>query len=400
MQSVKWIVAAAMMISALGCSSMRAPAVKTDMKDPCYFLSMKQKGQLIGKGQIEDHVGTWYDIWIVPGYVWPARRVKTYVNKAGQSFAEYGQATKYQTLFETSGDFFDWAYDDTLKEFTIKGVPRAWRKYWSAAEKRTEKRVFGWWFAYPWAVLEGTVDTIIRIPVGLGGAAVGTAIGAVGVPAYYMVDSAVVGTWHLGMNAILLPAVGATWNTLIAPPLSLVGQKPAPSRVDGFWVTQLSKDELVSDPPPDRPVRAEDIKALAEWGHVLLVKGRPYEEKSKALAQKALSEIARINRAWEESEKTIREEEKAAVYPMLPDESQKKAMDALKGLRFDSECSLRSENEIRQYLANRLRLSPDEVNRAMALLSLYPPPKVISGKPVRSKTDPLLRSIDIIETME
>jgi len=395
MQSVKWVVIAVMMMFAIGCSSMGTPAVETNMKESGYFLSMKQKGQLIGKGQIEDSEGIWYDVWIVPGYVGPAKRVKTYVGKAGESFAEYGQAKKYQSLLKTSGDVFGWAYDDALKEFTIKGVPGAWRKYWTAAEKRTEKRVFGWWFAYPWAVLEGTVDTLIRIPVGLCGSAGGAAVAAVGVPAYYMVDSAAVGTWHLGVDAIFLPAVGATWNTLIAPPLSLAGQKPASSRVDGFWVTQLPKEGEATGPVPEVSVSDEEIKVIAEWGHVLLEKSRPYEEKSEDLFQKTQEEMTRINEAWKESEKAIRAEEKAAVSSMAPNGAQKKAMEALKERQ-----TVQTQDEIKTYLAERLQLSPDEVTRVMTLLSLDPPEKETTGKPVRSKADPVLRSIDIIETME
>lgn len=395
MQSVKWVVISVMMIFATGCSSMGTPAVETDVTESGYFLSMKQKGQLIGKGQIEDSEGLWYDVWIVPGYVGPAKRVKTYVGKAGESFAEYGQAAKYQSLFKTSGDVFGWAYDDALKEFTIKGVPGAWRKYWTAAEKRTEKRVFGWWFAYPWAVLEGTVDTLIRVPVGLCGSVGGAAVAAVGVPAYYMVDSAAVGTWHLGVDAIFLPAVGATWNTLIAPPLSLAGQKPAPSRVDGFWVTQLPQEGEVPDPIPEGAVSDEEIKAIAEWGHVLLVKSRPYEEKSRDLLQKTQAEMTRINEVWKETEKAIRAEEKAAVSSMVPDGAQKKAMDALKDRQ-----ALQAQDEIKTYLLERLQLSPDEVTRVMALLSLYTPEKEPFVKQARSKTDPVFRSIDIIEAME
>lgn len=59
-----------------------------------YFLSLSQKGQLIGTGTIRDKAGNVYDVHVVPGYVDPAQRMSKYAARSGHCFAEYGSKRK------------------------------------------------------------------------------------------------------------------------------------------------------------------------------------------------------------------------------------------------------------------------------------------------------------------
>jgi len=219
-------------------------APQTSSHDPGYFLSWEQKGQLIWRGRMQDSAGSWYDIWIVPGYVDPARQCRVNTRKAGDDFSEYLHKKKYLDLAEASGDAFDWAYDDCLMDFAVRGSKKVWSESWSAAGKRTRQRVFGWWLAYPWAVLESTVSTVVRVPLGAAGTVLGSAWGGAVVPVYYGVNSTVKGTLRFGVRAVALPAAGCLWNTAAGPVMALAGQKPALSRVDGFWVKQLSEGDF------------------------------------------------------------------------------------------------------------------------------------------------------------
>jgi len=69
-----------------------------------FFLSLRQKGQLIWLGRIQDTFGNEYDIWIVPGYVVPAQRMAKYMGRTGDNFAEYVGREKYHDIRQQSGD--------------------------------------------------------------------------------------------------------------------------------------------------------------------------------------------------------------------------------------------------------------------------------------------------------
>lgn len=263
-----------------GCATTQPKAENTSA-DYGYFLSFKQKGQLIGQGRIQDARENWYDVWIVPGYAPPMARAGKYMGKAGDAFAEYGGAKKYHDLARASSEAFEWAYDECLDEFIGRDLPRAWGRYWRQARERTKKRVFGWWFAYPWAAVESTVDPLVRVPLGVCGAAIGTIGGGVVVPTGYMLNSTAVGTWHFTANGVAVPAVACSWNTVIAPPMALVGQKPAPSRVDGFWVTLVSPNDYARQERAKKQLSDEELLTLVQWGKVLLKECKPFEEQRK-----------------------------------------------------------------------------------------------------------------------
>jgi len=383
-----------------GCATMTPSHVDAKMDDPGYFLSLKQKGQLIGTGRIQDAQGIWYDVWIVPGYLQPARRTKTYLARTWHDLAEYVQPRKYHDLSDASGDAFEWAYDDCLTDFTVKGVPRAWGRYWSAANRRTSQKVFGWWLAYPWAFLESTVDTVVRVPVGLTGTVLGTVWGVAVVPGYYAVNSAAVGTWHFAVDAVLLPAVGCTWNTVIAPPMAMVGQKPAPSRVDGFWVKSLTAEDVQTASTLDTPINPKDIEALAVWGRLLLATNQPYEDRRQALRKQTQAEREAINRKAQQAEADIWSGEQGAIRAMVPDPSQHETIEYLRSRGFDSTRISKTARDIRRYLGDRKELLPAEINRILDLLTRYPPLTVINQTSLRPKTDPVERSIEVIKDIQ
>ena len=77
-------------------------------------------------------------------------------------------------------------------------------------------------------------------------------------PGYHLVDSTVRAAWHLGVDTVAIPAAGYAWNTAVAPPMALVGQKPAPQRADGFWVRMVTPGEIRRAEMDDLPVRPAD----------------------------------------------------------------------------------------------------------------------------------------------
>ena len=380
----------------MGCSTTPSGAGNSKAADEGYFLSWEQKGQLLGSGRIKDADGIWYDVWVVPGYNQSTDATIKYLKRTGSDFGEYFGSKKYSDLADTSWDMYCFGYDDCLYDFTIKGLPKAWGKYWSTAEERTSKRVFGWWFAYPWALMESTVDPVVRIPLGLGGTALGTVLGTAVVPGYYAVDSAVVGTWHFTVNTVLLPTVACTWNTIIAPPMSLVGQKPAPSRTDGFWVTQL-KPEDVRPPAVEEPIIPEDLEALAIWGRLLLDASQPFEVQLKSLRKQTQAEHDQINRKARKEEDTIQNQKQQAIGTLIADPVQQKPLDYLRSRNFDSKRTSKATEKLRQHFTDQKELTPEEINQALYLLKQYSPASTPKQQPVRPKTDPLQHSADVID---
>jgi len=373
--------------------------VEPQPDDPGYFLSLKQKGELIWTGRMQDSSGNWYDIWIVPGYVDPARQCRINTVKAGRDFAEYGHKKKYSDLGEASGDAFEWAFDDCLMNFALKGSKNAWSESWTEAGKRTKQRVFGWWLAYPWAGLEATVSTVVRVPVGAAGTVLGTVWGGGVVPVYYGANSTVKGTLRFGVNAVVLPASACLWNTAAAPVMALVGQKPASSRVDGFWVQQLSEEELETALQSQELPSREELEALAKWGGVLVTTSTPFQEKRKELQAQMARDYAELSRKLRQMEKALSEQEKQALESVAGDSTVAESFSLLNERGYDSRKVTRAARDLRTFLEREGNLSGSEINQVIRLLRTHPPASVTNAV-LRIKTDPLDSSINAVENIK
>ncbi|MDA0577890.1 MAG: hypothetical protein O3B24_07315 [Verrucomicrobia bacterium] len=363
--------------------------------DPGYFLSWQQKQDLLWQGRMQDAAGTWYDVWLCPGYVPPARYAREHLVEAGGSFHEYIEADKYRSLKNGSQACFEWALEDCGLDFTVQGIPRAWGRHFSVASERTERRIFGWWMAYPWAFLESTVETAFRAVVGTVGTAGGLASGAVVVPAYHALDSAVVGVWNLGVNTVVIPAVGVGWNTIIGPPLALAGQKPSADRVDGFWVTIVDPERA----PARRVLSREEVQQLAEWGILLRDATEPLAQKRDAINRNADARIAQLSgeiQATRVEAKQQRNElaqaERAAIQQSAA--PQGASTDALQQLARQSS-NRDNVAEIRRYLKGR-NVSDEDTQRILELLWTSQAVSPAVPAQVRPKTDPLQRSLEVM----
>ena len=363
--------------------------------DPGYFLSWQQKKDLMRLGRIQDSAGTWYDVWICPGYSPPARYAKAHLMEAGRDFHEYIEANKYQSLKAGSKACFNWALQECGLGFTVRGIPRAWGRYFSVAHERTKRRVFGWWLAYPWALMESTVESAFRGALGAAGTAGGIASGLAVVPAYHALDSAVAGTWNLGVNTFALPIAGVAWNTAVSPPLALVGQKPSQSRVDGFWVTIVDSGRV----PIARPPSPEDAALLSQWGLLLLRETQPFEKERQAIDQKANAQEQEYQRALQaarndaERQRTRLQTEECTRIQLAMSTNAWIAtvLEQQPDLRYDWTCN----TDISRHLQKQ-GVSVDDIQRILDLLRTYQSPHALAPSSIRSKTDPLRRGVEVI----
>ncbi len=233
-------------------------AVAATAADEEYFLDGAQKKELLLYGTITGRDQAQYNIWLVPGYVPPARHVPKGWRAAGKDLQEYGKPAYYRAAREIAVKTMLYGRHDILGEFTVDGTRKAWRDAASAANRRVQKRVFGWWLAWPWAVVEASTISAVRVGLGVPGGIGVWGAGALGVPAGALVAPAAMAVGHAGGEGVALPVAGAAWNTLVAPPLALAGQQPAPERADGWWMKRLR------DPAED-DMRARVAAWQAGW---------------------------------------------------------------------------------------------------------------------------------------
>lgn len=361
-------------------------------QDEGYFLSLRQKGQLLMEGSIQDAEGAWYDVWIAPGYAPPTRFGRRYLVKTGEDLAEYGSPEKYLTLRRQSHDAFEWAYEDSLVEFTLQGTPKAWRENFAQARARTERRVFGWWFSYPWATFCSIADNAFRIPVGLTGSVLGNAAGAVGIPAYHLTDSTIKGVWHFGTGVVLVPTAGYAWNTVISPPLALVGQKPAPERVDGYWVTRLDPEAQQRAIEAERPLTQQQVEALAAWGRQLLVDLGPYQERQRAIDRRTAEEVNAINRKAAAERTAVTEEMRHHLRNLIAEPERQEQLAGLRSGSADPQRNAEWLDRTREQLTAQGGLAPQQVLQIMELLREYQQ-EGGAELALRPKTDPLQQTL-------
>jgi hypothetical protein len=177
--------------------------------------------------------------------------------------------------------------------------------------------------------------------------------------------------------------------------MSLVGQKPAPSRTDGFWVKQID-DPSISE----EPIMPKDIETLAAWGRLLLSASQPFEVQRQSLQKQTQAEHDAINTKSDQAQTAIRRKEKESFHSIAEDPAQKETLDYLRSRSFDSKRTIKATGDVRRHLEAQKQLSSAEINRIMSLLTRYPPSATTNQPPLRPKTDPLIHSVDVIKKME
>lgn len=367
------------------------------IEDDGYFLSFSQKGQLIWRGQILGDDGNWYNIRMVPGYVAPSRHAWEGWGDSAESFGEYFESRKYKDMADASGDAYEWAFDKCINKFIIKGVPNAWFDYFGAAGNKVEKRIFGWPMAYPVAVFQTFVDNMFRVTAGFTGCALGATAGTVIVPGYYMMDSACKGGYYFIGPGMILPISGYTWNTMIAPPLAVIGQKPSETRVDGYWVTKISQAEFEAK---SRALMEEDIAAIAEWGKMLSQNlGKYGEERVKA----ELECNRKVKEAYEVSNKRkeqLNKDEADEYRKTLDLPGNSELLSKLKGIGFSNYIINENYAKVKKALMDK-KMSDEQATKACELLRRYSRPEYRHRKTgSKDKTDPVTESIEVLKNTE
>jgi hypothetical protein len=372
-----WCSALLVLVALLSAGVLTAGPVDPP-EDEGYFLSPKQKGQLIWWGRVQDDVGRWYDVWICPGYTVPTTYGWEHLKESGRQFHKYFEAKKYKDLSDNSMHCFEWAFRDCVGNFVLRGVPKAWDRYLKRAAERRQRRVFGSSLAYPWAVVEGASDTLFRGTGGLCGMLLGSAAGTTVVPAWYLLDSAAAGTAILVGQGLVLPVSGYAWNTLASPVLALAGgPRPAPSRADGFWVRivdEQGRRRAKLDP--------EEVSAAVAWGVLMLTEVQPSLDQGESLAKETEQKISGMRQQATREQRRLQDEADRRAAQFRDSSGHPAAPLAL---------IERYREQITEALRRDGTIPAQDIPKVMDLIRRYPPP-LPPPAPQPAKTGPARRA--------
>lgn len=354
-----------------------------------YFLTAQQKQELVLRGQLYDEQQRLYDIWIVPGYVVPLNHVEKGWRNASAALKPYGQAEFYRDIKKYSNNTWRYGNKEILRQYTFTGTKKAWKTDMATASQRTQKRVFGWWLAYPWGIFEATTESVFRL-------ATGVPVGVAVVASAYTLVPVISMTWPVIESAgfatiqgAAYPLAASAWNTVIAPPLALLGQQPAPQRADGFWMKQVD---------------APNLQALADvviaWQRQL-VRNSPNNETLATKDKKA--QIQQLYQQIKELEQQVKQDEKQQQSQqisqlLLVAQQQKPQLEAelqSKGLSLAMLARNRQAIKVKMSVLN---LSFEDLDKLLDVLLLVDgTPQNVPERPSDNKTDPLQRSLDILQ---
>lgn len=353
-----------------------------------YFLNATQKKELLLRGQLHDEQQRLYDIWIVPGYVVPLTHIKKGWRNAGESLQPYGEATFYSDIKKYSNNTWRYGHKDILQLYTFTGTKKAWKTDMATASQRTQKRVFGWWLAYPWGVFEATTESVFRLATGI---PVGVAVAASAytlVPVISMTWPVLESAGFASIQGTAYPLVASTWNTIIAPPLALLGQQPAPQRADGFWMKQV-----------DEP----NLQALADvvikWQRQLDINNAPNETLATKDKKVQIQQLYQQIRLLEQQVKQDEQEQQSQKISqlLLAAQQQKPQLEAELQSKGLSLVMLARNRQTIKAKMSVLNLSFENVDKLLDILLVDVVPQSLPERSLNDKTDPLQRSLDILK---
>jgi hypothetical protein len=347
-----------------------------------YFLTLPQKKELILAGQMHDEQQRLYDVWIVTGYVQPAKHIKQGWQKAGESLKDYGHPMLYNDIDKYSNNTWHYGTQDILQQYTFEDSSKAWQTSMATAKKRTQQRVFGWWLAYPWGVFEASVESVLRVATGL---PVGVAVAASAytvVPVITFVWPSVESVGYATIEGTAYPLVASAWNTVIAPPLAFLGQQPAPERADGFWMKQV-----------DDPSLQAVADVMRDWQQQLLASQTPIALSKAQIQLKNLREQVQLLEQQLQVEEAQQKQQRveALLTQAQLQKTQLAASLASKGLSL--EMVARNRQALKLKLSD-LGLSYENLDKLLDVLTASAPNEL--ERQTDDKTDPLQRSLDIM----
>ena len=357
-----------------------------------YFMNSKQKIELLkyGRVTIEQEL---FNILICPGYLPPIESSFKNYKQSKTNLGEYFHQKKYTDCKKNMKKSYKFAFKECLKEFTVEGAGKSWRKKFSKANIRVDKKVVGYLFAYPWALFTSVVDNVVRIPIGISGVAVGTTWATIIVPAHYSTNSLIKATWNFTFEGTFIPATQLVWNTGVTLPIALFSQRPSTERSDNFWVQHIANvnNDYIYAPEKVTNILWENVEDLDK-------KLKNYQSNNSQTAKidAKIDSLKNVLKELRAEKKEIEEQNKAAEDKFILEQLAQNFNNPENKL---SQCVIQEQQEklFRQKVRN-IDFEEDKKIRFMRIFGKIKKHNSIFDE--EKNTDPVNETIKIIETIE
>jgi len=349
------------------------------------WATWAQRGGLLWRGEMEDGQGRRYNVRILPGYVAPWHVAGDGWRDAGRNLSEYGRGDTWNTMGHHMRDTFKWGWKTSFWEFGMQGTRESWSGNFEKARQRTARKTFGWPLSYPWAFVASAFESALRIPLGVAGAAIGTAGAGVVIPVVETAWPALKATGNATVNGVILPVAGWSWQTVAAPPAALFASAPSPARADGLWMK-------VEDPASIQATNTVPDAVLADLTRYAAQTVALEADQATSLAglrHREEQELATIRSRYATERKAVEEARAQRLQAWAAQPENREALLRLAKVGGDA-ATLRAA---RAALVQRLATSglPEaEARAAIDELAVHPPaPLARPAAPRYDKTDPL-----------
>ncbi|WP_005033948.1 hypothetical protein [Holophaga foetida] len=362
------------------------------------WATWTQRADMLWRGQMEDSQGRSYNIRILPGYVAPWRYGTQGWSDAASNLGEYGQARTWRKLGRDSRSCFKWGWEDSLWEFGIEGSGKAWSRNFEMAKRRVQRKTFGWPLAYPWATVSASFETLIRVPLGAAGAVVGTAAGAVVVPAFQVASPSIKAVYHAGIDGVLLPVSGWAWQTMAAPPAALLASAPTPSRADGVWMKVVEPRRETAAPVAAELPRLSDasMDILARYA----LEAAHHDAREAEAHRLEQDELKAVRTRHAEARRQLQESRSEALLAWSREPDNQKALLALLQEGGDA-ASIRAQREALAQRLTAMNLSEAQAMEILRVLVRHPLRERAPSRPAVStlsdKTDPVRGALETVD---
>ncbi len=359
------------------------------------WASGAQRAELLWRGEMEDSQGRRYNVRILPGFVAPWAFAREGWREAGSDLGEYAEGSTWSRMGHHAKRSFEWGWKDSFWTFGLKGSGEAWSGGFRKAGERTARRTFGWPLPYPWAFVAAAFESALRLPLGLAGAALGTA-GSVVSPVAEAAWPTLKATWHAGVEGLVLPTAGWGWHLVASPFAAALASAPSPTRADGTWM------KLVQPERPTGPAREVSEPILADLTtYALELEGLDTAQETSLLLleqrQNAEREALRARHAAETRERLEARSQKLKAWAADPDHLA--LLTRLSQAGGDSATLLDARSTLTQRLMAS-GLSEPEAKALVGRLIAHPLTRTFpTPTPRYDKTDPLRGAADTVKRL-
>ena len=225
---------------------------------------------------------------------------------------------------------------------------------------------------------------MVRLPTGLGGALLGAGAGTVIVPGYCLFRPGGRGLYQGVVHGVAAPACGYAWNTVVSPPLALVGRAPKTGRETAPGSEPSADRSGTRDAEAALTLGDVELEHLATWALCMVKELMPYAEQRESVSRDREDRIRRINREADVRTKALYQAERDHYEDLVRSPAHRDLLRRLGQGEFTPERLTQHEQELDRILKGR-GLDRAQRRNAIRLLHRYPMQVRVEESPDRAR---------------